>query len=79
MLRDWPLFAARRLSRCPPRPALCCTAGEALRHQLLEPGGAQEAHSMVEGILGGAMMHARAGGWFPDAASMLAQQGLAAA
>lgn len=53
-------------------------AGEALRHGLLEPGGAQEAHAMVEGVLGPGVMHSAAGGWYPDARSMLVQRGLLA-
>ena len=39
-------------------------------------GGAQDAHAMVEGLLGPAMMHEEHGGWYPDAHSMLEQQGL---
>ncbi|GAB4822253.1 hypothetical protein N2152v2_009299 [Parachlorella kessleri] len=63
-------FAADPLSRA---------AGEALRHKLLAPGGAQDAHAMVEGLLGPSMMHEQHGGWYPDAHSMLEQQGLLAA
>ncbi|PRW32540.1 putative mitochondrial intermediate mitochondrial [Chlorella sorokiniana] len=74
-------------------------AGELLRHRLLEPGGAKEAHCMVEDLLasppsssgssgstntgsgspssssGGGLCHA-GGGYFPDPAAMLEQQGL---
>ena len=59
-------------------------AGSLLRRRLLEPGGALEARSMVEGLLapggvapggsrthGGGHLVAAAGGWFPDPAALI--------
>jgi hypothetical protein len=44
---------------------------------VLRAGGAKDAHAMVEGVLGdNSLMHERHGGWYPDAHSMMAQQGL---
>ena len=61
----------------PPNLTGPCFALQVLRHKLLEPGGATDAHSLVEGLLGGSsQVHEAQGGWFPDAHSMLEQQGL---
>lgn len=55
--------------------------GELLRSRLLAPGGAKEAHRMVEDLLGpasGGISRCGSGGFYPDPAAMLRQQGLLA-
>lgn len=65
-------------------------AGELLRRRLLQPGGAKEAHCMVEDLLspgsgtssssgGDGGLCQEGGGWYPDPSAMLLQQGLVAA
>lgn len=55
----------------------CLAAGEVLRHNLLEAGGAREAHAMVEALVGRSHMQSAKGGWYPDSSSMLRQLGVA--
>jgi hypothetical protein len=46
-------------------------AGEHVRRQLLEPGGAREPRELVAGLLGEGLLHNVCGGWAPDTAGLL--------
>ncbi|KAK9820224.1 hypothetical protein WJX72_007664 [[Myrmecia] bisecta] len=52
------------------------SAGEVLRRQLMEPGGALEPHEMVAGLVGSGAVQSLAGGWAPQPNSMLAYEGI---
>lgn len=49
-------------------------AGERLRRQLLEPGGARDPHDLLEGLFaphGGDVLQQVGGGWHPDPSALL--------
>lgn len=49
-------------------------AGERLRRQLLEPGGARDPHDLLEGLFapdGDAVLQEVDGGWHPDPSALL--------